>query len=406
MDIRKIKEEEINVDEIMKKIRAKIKKKKEKGIYSESENKKIYESGLVSAEFYNQSEDDLEIFLEYLNKNWDPREDSPITSHRAIIGHIIVFIKKVIRKFLKLFWADHILLSSQAEFNLQLIKLLNASIINYRKLSNQIVEIRQENILQKQRLERLLTEVGKKYDLPEDGASKLVQEKNNIMDHNYFLFENIFRGKQEEIKREFEAYLPVFKGSDNVLDIGCGRGEFLELLQAEGVKAAGIDTNEDMIHLCKEKKLDVKQVDVMTYLSSVDDNSLGGIFASHVIEHFNSNLLVEFTKLCSAKLKKGAPVVFETPNPLSIVVSATNFYFDLSHVKPFHPEAVKFLLESSGFNDVRIKFLSPFPGEMKLQEIGHEKILENLPLEKLNSNIEKLNCLLFGYQDYAVIGKK
>lgn len=351
-------------------------------------------------------------YLISINQVCDPREDSHITSHRKIIGPVIVLLKKALRKMLKFFCIPNILLSKQAEINSNMVNLLNylAKSLNVKDsfLSKKVMEIRQENILLKQRLNRILTEIEKIHHFPDKGVDSLVREKNNLMDHNYFLFEKKYRGTEEEIKNKQQRYISLFRGKDNVLDIGCGRGEFLKILRREGIKASGIDINEDMIYVCKEKKLDAIQIDALTYLASINDDSLGGIFASHVIEHFTIDLLTEFLRLCLTKLKKGGYAVFETPNPLSMV-SATNFYRDLSHIKPLHPDAIKFLTEANGFVDVQIRYLSPFPDEMKLQEINEDpssNFSKSLPLELLNNNIHKLNSLLYGYQDYAIISKK
>tara|TARA_B100000315_G_C14552697_1_gene576662 strand:- start:59 stop:1291 length:1233 start_codon:yes stop_codon:yes gene_type:complete len=400
--------EEIDVKKTMEKIQGIIRKKKEQKIYSKEDTE------IANQRPFLKNKDpwtDIDNCLTAIDQCWDPRKDSPITSHRKTTGHLIISIKNVMRKILNFFRIPHILLSRQAEFNFQVLKLLNQLTIilpvQSNPLSEKIKEMRQENLLLKQRLDRILSEVIKKNDLSDTGAAILVREKEHIIDHNYFLFENKFRGKQIEIKKRLEVYLPIFKESDNVLDIGCGRGEFIEILQKENIKVKGIDLNEDMVFTCKEKKLDIEQIDAVTYLSSVNDVSLGGIFASHVIEHFNRDVLLEFINLCYSRLKNGAPIVFETPNPLSVVVSATNFHLDLSHNKPLHPEAIKFLLETNGFVDVKIKYLSPFPEEVRLQ------LLKDFPdaskkksINVLNQNIQKLNNLLYGYQDYAVIAKK
>ena len=406
-------DEGLKTDEIMKEIRDKIKKKNESDM-GEAKNKTDHEMSLSHNDvFHEQSEDDTEIFIDYLSEIWDPRENGHITSHRPIIGPFIVFIKKVLRKVLNLSLIRNVLLSPQAEFNFRLIKFLDSFEMRYQKsfadLSKNVMEIKQENILLKHRLERLSTETTKKLDPQEGAATGVVREKKHVMDYNYFLFEDRFRGKQEEIKRKFEEYLPVFRGSVDVLDIGCGRGEFLELLQAEGIKAIGIDDNEDMISTCKEKKLNVKKIDAIAYLDSIEDNSLGGIFGSHIIEHFKPEVLIDFIKICYFKLNKGGGIAFETPNPLSIIVSAINFHLDPSHIKPVHPETIKFLLEVNGFTSVEIKYLSPYPDEAKLQTIAYEQSEESsetIPVDLMNKNIEKLNKLLYGYQDYAVIGKK
>lgn len=492
MDI-EINDKEADVEKIMKQVREKIIKKKELGLNNDEKTKMNSETKLP-----HNHKQDIKNHLTFLNQKWDAKGLEPITSHRRILGPLIILSKKILQKLLKPFSST--ILIRQTEFNSQLVKLLNIMIpqwntaiaemskrqdvvesligqwhdellnrhdelanrhdevvsrhesimtqrqeemlkdfwklfkkvdnwhdklmSNYNNLNNEYeqlkqrhvelfekaMEVRQENILQKHRLDRILAKMTTKYDLPRDEAAPLIHEKENLMDHNYFLFENRHRGSQEEIKKRQEVYLPVFKRSDNILDIGCGRGEFIELLQKEGIKATGIDLNEDMVHICKKKNLNVKQKDAITYLNSLKDESLGGIFASHIIEHLNIDLLIEFVKLCYTKLKKEAYIVFETPNPQSIITSAINFYLDFSHIKHVHPEAIKFLLESNGFVDINLKYLSPFPDELKLQPIQKynqsEAASTNLPIELLNKNTEKLNNLLYGYQDYAVIGKK
>ena len=416
----KDKNDVINTENIMKKISSDVREKKETGPCSDEDTVMSLEAGALRESNYFKSLKNIENYLVDLEELWDPREHSPITSHRKIIGNLIVFPKKAIRKILRMCGVTSVLLTRQAQFNNHALTLLNdliswlhselsESYAKSKELSKKVVELKQENILQKRRLDRMLSEMSKKYDLSEEGAANLVKEKNNLMDHNYFQFENLFRGEQKEIKKKQEVYLSIFKDSGNVLDIGCGRGEFLEILKENSIQATGIDLNEDMIYACKEKKLNVKQSDAITYLNSLEDNSLGGILASHVIEHFPPDLLADFLKLSSSKLKKGASIALETPNPLSIIVSAVNFYLDPSHIRPIHPEAIKFLLEVNGFEDVYLKYLSPYPKEVKLQPIVPDQSQE-APVEQfiktLNNNTEKLNEMLYGYQDYAVIGKK
>ncbi len=280
----------------------------------------------------------------------------------------------------------------------------------YQKFSQMTQTLERENILQKHRLERMLNKMEAKYEIPEGDIASLVKEKEHFMDHSYFAFESRFRGSEEEIKKRQEVYVELFKDAKNVLDIGCGRGELLELFRNNSVKATGIDLNEEMILLCQEKKLDVKQIDAINHLNNTQDNSLGGIIASHLIEHLRPDLLIELIKLCWAKLEIGACLVFETPNPESVVVSATSFHLDISHIKPIHPEAIKFTLESLGFMDLQIKYLSPFPEGMKLQlidDLGRTVYAPgNEMAQVINTNTERLNNLLFGYQDYFVMGKK
>ena len=281
-------------------------------------------------------------------------------------------------------------------------------------LGKRLEEQRQEVILQKRRLELILSELGKKVGGKRTSLSKVVAQKERLTDHSYFQFESRHRGTLEEIRKRQEVYLPVFKERTEsspspvimppkvVLDIGCGRGEFLELLREHGVTAKGIDLNEDMIYSCEERGLDVEQTDALAYLESQPDNSLGGVIACQVLEHFPTKEMIELIKLCYDKLERGGRAVFETVNPLSLLVSATNFYLDLSHVRQVHPATLRFLVEAIGFINTEIKFLSPYPDQLKLQLLADG----DADVQTLNQNFARLNEILFGYQDYAVICEK
>jgi O-antigen chain-terminating methyltransferase len=134
------------------------------------------------------------------------------------------------------------------------------------------------------------------------------------------------------------------------------------------------------------------------------------MFLDQVVEHLEPKYLIKLLELCYKKLKFGYYIVIETVNPLSLT-SFANFYIDLSHKKPIHPETLKFLSESAGFRDIEVKFFSPIPDEYKLKKV---EVGENIGVEEkerqiievYNHNIEKLNETLYGCQDYAVIGKK
>ncbi|MBN1323071.1 MAG: methyltransferase domain-containing protein, partial [Methanotrichaceae archaeon] len=225
---------------------------------------------------------------------------------------------------------------------------------------------------------------------------------------NYFVFEEIFRGSREDIKERQSALVRIFDECKDVLDIGCGRGEFLELLREMGVDGHGVDINEDMVNYCKSKGLDVKRIDAMTYLEGIEDKSLGGVFLDQVVEHLQSDYLVKMLGLCYKKLKYGHHIVVETVNPLSLS-SLANFYIDLTHKRPVHPETLKFLFESVGFREIEVKFLSPLPDKIKLSKISPDCIKDESDrrlINTYNSNIDILNNILFGAQDYIIIGKK
>jgi 2-polyprenyl-3-methyl-5-hydroxy-6-metoxy-1,4-benzoquinol methylase len=362
--------------------------------------------------------DDFYRLKDYLYEKVDPRQQEPISSQIRIFGPVIIAIKKGIRALLNPI--INMTLLRQTYFNEKLVELVtrlvdhhhDEYIKGYEEKNNinwlitYTKELQQENLLLKNRLDRLLETAEGKFDA-EKTHSILKEEKDHLWDHQYFRFENRYRGFEAEIKERQEVYLPLFKDSDNILDIGCGRGEFLTLLKENGKTASGIDLNEDMIHICQKNSLDAKLSDAFAHLKSLEDGSLGGIFAAHVIEHVGNDRLREFVQLCVNKLKSGGTLIYETPNPNSIVVSSTNFYLDLTHINPIHPETIQFVLDNCGIAESEIKFLSPFPEESQLDKIplpanqdAHETV------EKINHNINHLNQILYGFQDYAVIGKK
>lgn len=225
---------------------------------------------------------------------------------------------------------------------------------------------------------------------------------------NYFVFEEAFRGSREDIKERQTAFVRYFERSKNVLDIGCGRGEFLELLRDAGIGGCGIDINEDMVEYCRSRGLDVERIDAVTYLESIEDKSLDGVFIDQVVEHLRPDYLVKMLGLCYKKLKYGHYIVAETVNPLSFT-SLANFYLDLTHVRPVHPKTMRFLLGSVGFREVEIRFSSPVSEACQLRK-GHANHGMDGDMQEYalicNQNVDLLNGILFGAQDYAVISKK
>jgi 2-polyprenyl-3-methyl-5-hydroxy-6-metoxy-1,4-benzoquinol methylase len=234
---------------------------------------------------------------------------------------------------------------------------------------------------------------------------KAVLRQNSEPDFDYFGFEERFRGGEEDIKERQRGYVEYFKDAGSVLDVGCGRGEFLELLAEAGIKAQGVDLDLDMVLYCQEKGLDVVREDVYTYLESLPDESLGGVFAAQLVEHLESNRIIELVNLCQRKLRAGGVLIFETPNPLCLTVFSRSFYMDFSHIRPIHPEALKFLFESAGFENPQARFSSPVEACMRIPPLSGVTA-DAQGVEEFNKGIERLNDLLYGCQDYAVIGKK
>jgi O-antigen chain-terminating methyltransferase len=250
---------------------------------------------------------------------------------------------------------------------------------------------------------------GQNTDIPEVRRSlpnpKELLEQNHGPYFDYFGFEERFRGSEELIKERHKGYVECFKDADQVLDIGCGRGEFLELLKEAGIKANGVDLDLDMVLYCQEKGLDVVRADVYAYLESLPDESLGGLFAAHLVEHLESGRIIELVNLCQRKLHPGGALIFETPNPVCLVIFARSFYMDFSHIRPIHPEAMKFLFESAGLENLQVKFSAPVEADMQIPPLSGVAV-DGTGVEEFNRGIARLNELLYGFQDYAVIGRK
>ncbi|HEU5256617.1 MAG TPA: class I SAM-dependent methyltransferase [Vicinamibacterales bacterium] len=240
--------------------------------------------------------------------------------------------------------------------------------------------------------------------IPNPGLSS---QFDDLDSHKYVGFEDQFRGSPADIRRRVEDYLPVFENASDVLDVGCGRGEFLELLRDRGVRAQGIDINPAMVEVCRGKGLQAETGDALAYLGGVPDGSLGGLFAAQVVEHLEPRYLMRLLDAAFDKLRPGAPIVLETINPACWFAFFESYIRDLTHVRPVHPDTLKYLLVATGFQRVEIRYQAPYPEADKLQTLAHGRgaptSLDDM-IETLNANVEKINRLLFTYLDYAAIG--
>jgi SAM-dependent methyltransferase len=222
---------------------------------------------------------------------------------------------------------------------------------------------------------------------------------------DYFAFEARMRGPRDVVRERQAVYVDDFRSAEPVLDLGCGRGEFLELLRDAGVEARGVDLDADMVAQCRAERLDVERADAVAYLGSLEDGALGGIFSAHVVEHLKPSTLFRLLELAAAKLRPGGLFVAETPNPLSLYALA-NFSSDLSHEQPLHPATLEFLVRYAGFKEAKLRFLGELPDAERLQRVP-------LPAdggfsqtrEALDNDIDRLNDVVFGPQDYAVVAR-
>jgi O-antigen chain-terminating methyltransferase len=229
---------------------------------------------------------------------------------------------------------------------------------------------------------------------------KLKSLKKQLSPYQYSDFEVRFRGDETAVKEKLARYLPYFQSHNHILDIGCGRGEFVELLVKSGKTVEGIDSSDSMLTVAQERGLsNCFKKDALSYLKDKGDQSLGGIFSAQVIEHFAPDYLREVILESRRVLKPGSPILLETINPSSLFAMAHIFPLDITHQKPLHPEFMRYLLESSGFSRVEVIFLD---------EIEEEKLIPVGPQHELarefNTNVDKLNQLLYSAPTYAVHG--
>ncbi len=473
VDTFEIKDEEINVEEIMEKIRQSIKERKESDIYkNESATKIEHVFSEVSCSRERNSQE-----FGIINSNLDIRNNNySISSHRSMLGKFLIkgrtLVNGEVRRYVDpLFQKQSELNYNIADFLKEITERVNSCSNEIKQLKSEVEELECENRTLKFKIEQLKPEVEElecenrtlKFKIEQlnsetkelkieseklktDIVSNVKKEveslissinldldnkawlsrilesriqkgcKNQVIDSsgnvdsdiNYYLFEERFRGSRENILRHQTDFIDYFANCINVLDIGCGRGEFLELAKDKGINAWGIDVDEDMINFCKFKGLDVELKDAIEALEELEDESLDGIFISQVVEHLSPDYLIKMLNLCNRKMRSGFYIIIETVNILSLF-SFANFYIDLSHVKPVHPETLRFLLNTVGFRDIETKFSSPVPSEMKLQKLPDPDGMtekSKTAIRICNQNIDMINDALYGAQDYAIIGQK
>jgi O-antigen chain-terminating methyltransferase len=267
--------------------------------------------------------------------------------------------------------------------------------------------LRAELVLQGQRVTRLLEDVTERLPVSTDHRpasfldqpqlQALADEERHTLDAFYVSFEDQFRGSRAEIKERLKIYLPLFEragigtASMPILDVGSGRGEWLELLQEKNLRASGVDLNRVLVAQCRERQLNVIEDDVMHYLRALPDESLGAVTGFHLVEHLPIETLIKMLDETVRVVKPGGVVIFETPNPQNVLVGSCNFYFDPTHRNPLPAPIMQFLVESRGFARVEIINLNPSEAERVLGE---------------TDLIKRFNQYFYGPMDYAVVGWK
>ena len=212
----------------------------------------------------------------------------------------------------------------------------------------------------------------------------------DFTEFDYTRFAEKFRGSEEYVREGQRFYVPYFAGCNSVLDIGCGRGEFLEVMREAGIQAHGIDLDSRSVEMCRSKGLSAEVADLFPYLSAEAGTPFDGIFAAQLAEHLPPGQLPRMIKLCAARLKPGGVLAIETPNPESLAIFATHFYIDPTHTRPVPPALMAFYFEEFGLG--RIEIHRRFPAAESMPEV------KDLP--------EAVQGKFFGSLDYAITGRK
>ncbi len=211
-------------------------------------------------------------------------------------------------------------------------------------------------------------------------------------------FTESFRGPRPEIVGRMEEIVPLVEGSAPVLDLGCGRGELLELLQQRGVEARGVDADPSMVATCRARGLAVEEGDALEWLRSAERGSLGAVTAVHIVEHLPAATWLGIVEAARDALKAGGVLVVESPNPESLRVGAGLYWIDPTHRFPVHPEAVAFAMRACGLVDVATELVHPFPADQSLAAPDQSDEVRRLA--------ERLDAWLSGPRDFRVVGRR
>ena len=364
---------------------------------------------------------------------WEGDRQFPIESHRGPLGRLVVSLKRLLRPLVKTPQND--LWDRQRIFNLVLLShmLPVGSQIRDLRVDNRDAHQRLANVedFQRHALNEVMEHNDALFSLVEQKLDRYQRDNRVIWgrlagalakveggeleeisearsEAAYLELERLFRGTEREIEERTEIYLPYLEGRGEVLDLGCGRGEALAVLARHGITARGVDSNAEMTAACAEKGVAAETGDLFEVLAAVPENSLGGVVSFHVIEHLPPRAIDRLVRLAWRALASGGVLILETPNPLSLIVAARSFWLDPTHQRPVHPDSLKLIFELAGFEAVERIDLRAFPAEDRLPDVDVEALPEGLRDfgQELNRMRDQLDELLYGYQDFGMIGTK
>lgn len=274
-------------------------------------------------------------------------------------------------------------------------KIIN-TIAYWLRISSYITSFEKNIALHNTRLRNLSKEVAVLKEKVQYLSAGSTPSSGHRFDQFYKAFEDTFRGSEEVIRDRLFEYVPLFTSLPGdtikkpVIDIGCGRGEFLSIMRENGFRAVGIDMNDAMVECVKNMGLEAYATDARSYLASLKSSSVAAITGFHIVEHIPFESLMDIFSECYRSVARGGFVLFETPNPETFSVGAHTFYLDPSHQRPVPPRLLQFMLEYAGFACEIIRL--------------HE--VEETPRSTTSEVVRKLHKSAYGPADYAVVGRK
>ncbi len=372
--------------------------------------------------------------LHLANAYYDKNMPGEPASERRVLGPLFAVLKRLVRRISSWYLVPS--LESQRHFNAYITRSINEmkryldhiqinedilSTIMHRDLALFRANILYLNKYFERRMKDLEKELALAKRREAAGPGVVVEERAGngggdgediISSLDVLSLEQRIHGSPRVVQDRQRVYLQYFRGCRNVLAVGCGRGELLQLLKQEGIPARGTETNGTLVGYCRDNDLEVSRIDPVDYLETCTDGSLDGIVLSRFAGHQPPARLIKMLNLCNRKLLDGAVLVIETPNPFSLYTVASYALEESDQVHPLHPETLRLLCVTYGFVEPTVMFLNPLPPEEQLEELeltSSGALLDPRQQElfnQVNINFGKLNRLLFSHSDYAVVTRR
>jgi SAM-dependent methyltransferase len=284
------------------------------------------------------------------------------------------------------------LVGKQQELNSEMQQLL----LRQEKANDKLTMQQRELTTQRRGLAGLLEEVSRNGSAiyTPSLTQRNSKEEDRLLDALYASFEDKFRGERDEIRQRLEVYVPALRDAGiigDVLDVACGRGEWLQLLNDEGIQARGVDHNRIFVEECRRGGLDVVEEDALVHLRSLSAESLNTVTAFHLVEHLEFEVLIKLLDESIRILRRGGLLIIETPNPENFMVGSYSFYTDPTHRNPIPSQTLQFLLESRGLASINVMKLRPW---------------DAAKIEGDSEIIKRFNEYFYSAPDYGIVARK